>query len=210
MATGDEYYTELLKVTVSYTGERNIAENVFYASCGAAHGATLDSLQSTAESIAVLWHTNFKAFFPTGITIQQVAVSDWTDAEGLTGLYVDGTAGTMEGDPMTDQVATLLNYTTNLRYRGGRGRMYLPGPTVSAIETGDSWSSDFVGDVEAGAATVMDGVNELEIGAAELQWSLYHRGTTHVPQGVEPVLVITCSPTPGTQRRRVRRVGHKR
>jgi hypothetical protein len=210
MATGDEYYTDLLKVTLSYTGERNVAENIFYLSNDAAHGATLDQLQTLAEYIANSWGTHILPFIADNITFQTCYVADWTSADGLTGLYDNPTAGSYGSTYFSDQVASLVNYTTNLRYRGGRGRMYIPAPSPTALVSGDQWSSTFTGDLEAALATVFDGVNSQELGSQPVNWVLYHRGTTHVPQGVENVLVLTVSPTPGTQRRRVRRVGHKR
>jgi hypothetical protein len=210
MSAGDEYYEDLLKVQITYTGERNTAANIFYLSCSAAHGATLDQLETLAEYIGTQWKDGIMPSISSAVSCETCLVSDWTSADGLTGLYDVGQAGSLTGDPLPAQVATLINYTTNLRYRGGRGRMYLPQATGTELENDQSWTTDFIGGLEAQLATLMSGINEQTIGSNAVTWVLYHRGTTHVPQGVEDVLVLTVSPTPGTQRRRVRRVGHKR
>lgn len=210
MATGDEYFENLLKCTIAYSGERNTAQNIFYLACTAAHGAGLDALNTLAEDIANEFSTEVMPYVTSAIHMEYVSVADWTDASGLTGIYDITTAGSLDDNPLPSQVTTLLNYETNLRYRGGRGRMYLPQPTGAQLENDITWTDVFIGDVEAAMATFFGFVNEQTLSDAGMNWVLYHRGTEHVPQGFENVLVITCSPTPGTQRRRVRRVGHKR
>lgn len=210
MATGDEYFENLLKATIAYTGERNTAQNVFYLACTAAHGAGLDALNTLAQAIAAEFSSVVMPYISSGISMDYVSVADWTDATGLTGLYDIDTSGGLSGNALPSQVCTLLNYETNLRYRGGRGRMYLPQPSGAELVNDHTWSSTFIGNVEAAMATFFGYVNEQTLASAGMNWVLYHRGTEHVAQGFEDVLSIICSPTPGTQRRRVRRVGHKR
>lgn len=205
-----EYFEDLLKFNITYTGERNTAANVFFAHCTAAAGAALDTLEGLATTIGDYWGANVMPLISDTVTLSGCTCADWTSADGLTGIVDLSIAGSLSGGKLTDQVATLLNYQTNLRYRGGRGRMYLPQPDDTKILTGDSWTTSFVGDIEAAMAGVMGEVNDQTISGSALTYSLYHRGTAKVPQGVETVLAILCSPTPGTQRRRVRRVGHKR
>lgn len=209
MPAGTEYYEDLLRIQVSYAGERNTAQNVFYASCLGAHSASLSALGILAGDIWTEWAAQLLPYISSAISLIEIAVSDWTSAEGLTGVHTGSVPGSLTGDIMTDQVAVLCNFVTDLRYRGGRGRMYLPQPDVTKIETGTEWTGAFVTDIGTAMETLLDYLNGLEIGDDLLTWVLYHRGTTAVPQGFEPVLGIECSPTPGTQRRRVRRVGHK-
>jgi len=204
-----EYFENLLKFEILYSGERNTAANIFYAKCNGAAGASLDALQALAENVGEYWGSNVMPLVSEYVTLAECTCADWTSAEGLTGLYDLSVAGSLDGGRLPDQVAVLCNYDTNLRYRGGRGRMYLPQPDTTKLENGDTWASAFVGDIEAAMAGVMGYVNDQEIGSNALTYSLYHRGTEKVPQGVENVLAILCSPVPGTQRRRVRRVGHK-
>jgi hypothetical protein len=204
-----EYFEDLLKFEILYTGERNTAANVFYAKCTAAGGASLDNLQTVATTIGEYWGANVMPLVSEYVTLAECTCADWTSADGLTGLADLDTAGSLSGGRLPDQVATLLNYQTNLRYRGGRGRMYLPQPDTTKLLSGDVWESAFVGDIEAAMAGVMGTVNDQTLSGQPLTYVLYHRGTAKVPQGVEDVLAILCSPTPGTQRRRVRRVGHK-
>lgn len=210
MAAGDEYYENLLKAEILYSGERNTAANIFYLSCLSAAGATLAVLNTLAEDIGGDWGTYVMPFVSSAVTAVECLLSDWTSSTGLTGSYAMDVAGGLTGDNLTDQVATLINGETSRRYRGGRQRIYVPQPDVTAIENGDKWTSDFSDAMTGGIQTWMEHVNELEIGDDLLTLSLYHRGSTNVPQGFEATLQLTCNITPGTQRRRVRRVGHLR
>jgi hypothetical protein len=211
MAAGDDYYEDLLKIIVSYTGERNTAENICYASCLGAHGATLSDLNTLAGDIFTLWAAQIMTNVIESVILSLIEVADWTDADGLTGSLTGDTAGSLTGEYPPDQVASLVNYETLMRYRGGRGRMYLPQPNAAQLVSGDSWTTAHVTNVTDGITNVFNGINELSIGDDLLTVVLYHRaGSKVVEQGFEDVVAATCSPVPGTQRRRVRRVGHKR
>lgn len=210
MAAGDEYFEDLLKIIMHYSGERNTAENVMYASCLGAHGATLDDLDSLAEAIGTSWSDEVMPLVSSSITFTTCYVADWTDADGLTGAYDVGTVGGLTGDQLPDQVATLVNLDSLLRYRGGRGRIYIPQPDVTKVETGTTWTSAFVTAMTDAIVAYLASVAEREIGDDLLTPVLYHRaGNKDVAQGYEDIVGAAASITPGTQRRRVRRVGHK-
>lgn len=209
MSAGDEYFEDLLKFNVQYSGERNTAENVIYAACESAHGATLDTLIELAEEVGGYWVSNIMPYVSAAISLVNVLCADWTDADGLTGEYARDTAGSLSGDKLPSQVCTLGNFETLMRYRGGRGRIYLPQPDATVLQTDQTWTTDFIEDVTTGLTDVFNSINELTIGDEALTTVLYHRsGNKVVEQGYEMVVGVTASATPGTQRRRVRRVGH--
>lgn len=209
MAPGDEYFEDLLKIAAAYTGERNTAMNILYASCLGAHGATTTQLNDLAATIATQWAESIMANVIENVILDYITVADWTDADGLTGIAESGTAGSLTGDLLPDQVAVLGNMTNDLRYRGGRGRIYLPQPDSTKLLNGTTWTTAFQSDVTDNLGTLRSVINGLEIAGDLLTLVLYHRaGNKVVPQGYEDVNAITCNPVPGTQRRRVRRVGH--
>jgi hypothetical protein len=211
MAAGDDYYEDLIKINLQYEGERNIAENVLFASCLGAHGASADDLDDLAHSISSAWIEYLMPYIGSTISLVNCLVADWTDADGLTGVYPVDQEGGLTGDPMTDQVAVLINEQSLMRYRGGRGRIYLPQPDVTVIDNGTTWTDEFIGHITDGIVDVLNVINALSIGDDLLTSVLYHRpGSKVVAQGYEDIIAASCSPTPGTQRRRVRRVGHKR
>lgn len=211
MAAGDEYFEDLLKIEFTYSGERNTAANILYASCEAAHGASAADLVTAAETIGGYWENHIMPYVSDAVTFQNCYVSDWTSSDGLTGVYNYDTAGSLTDETLPAQVATLVNETSLLRYRGGRGRIYLPQATYAQLETDTTWTSGFISDVTDGVAAFFEETNELELGDDLLTLVLYHRaGSKVVEQGFEAIQGVACNPYPGTQRRRVRRVGHKR
>jgi len=211
MSAGDEYFEDLLKFNVQYSGDRNTAENVFYTSCSGAHGASEEDLTDLATSVSGWWAEYLLPLMSSAVSLIKVICSDWTDAEGLTGYYDSDNAGGLTGDPLTSQVCALINETSLLRYRGGRGRIYLPPPDVTKVETDQTWAGGFVADLSDAVTEVFNNINTLEIGADLLTAVLYHRsGNKVVEQGFEDIVELGASTIPGTQRRRVRRVGHLR
>jgi hypothetical protein len=209
MSAGDEYFEDLLKFAIKYAGERNPAENVLYASCLGAHGATLDTLNGLAGELSTYWGDNIMPYVSAGLHLIEVLCSDWTDADGLTGSSVVDVAGGLSGADLPAQVASLVNFETNMRYRGGRGRMYLPQPDATKLTSDQLWDGTFVSDLTSELQSTFDDINELSIGDNLLTVVLYHReGNKVVAQGFEDVLGVQVSSVPGTQRRRVRRVGH--
>lgn len=209
MSAGDQYFEDLLKIEFTYTGERNTAANIMYASCAAAHGATFDSLASLATTIGTLWVDNIMPLIHEAITLEYCYVSDWTDADGLTAGELEVQAGGLTGELLPDQVATLINLESLSRYRGGHGRIYIPAPEQAKIQTGTTWTSAFADDMTTAITAVLNGINDATISDDPLTSVLYHRaGAKIVEQGFEEITGAVCSLTPGTQRRRVRRVGH--
>jgi hypothetical protein len=209
LAPGTEYFTDLLKIEMTYAGERNTAANIMYATCSAAHGASLADLNGLAASLATSW-SGVKNVIHESLFFQECKVSDWTSAEGLSGTDSPVVAGLWTGTILPSQVCGLVNYDTTMRYRGGHGRLYLPQPGDTAVETDTTWTSTYLSAAVDFVTDWFTDINAAELASEPLTWVLYHRGSTHVPQGVEVIQGATISGIPATQRRRVRRVGHKR
>lgn len=209
MAAGDQYFEDLLKIEITYTGERNTAANILYASCLGAHGATLSDLNALAETIGNAWATDIMPYVSASVTCEDCFVSDWTDSDGLTGAHLQAEAGSLSGGKLPSQVCVLVNEETLTRFRGGHGRIYLPQPDTTKLTTDQTWDGTFVNEVTDAIVGVLDAINGASIGDDLLTAVLYHRdGNKVVEQGFEEIVAATANAVPGTQRRRVRRVGH--
>lgn len=209
MAAGDEYFTDLVKIEILYTGERNTAANVLWATCPGAHGASLDSLETIATALGEYYIANMMPLISSSVSFEACTVADWTSADGLTAEYDNPTAGSLTGGKLPSQVCVLVNYLTNTRYRGGHGRTYVPQPDTTKLQTDQTWTSAFQTAVEDFWVAFLDQIGEQLIGEAALTPVLYHRaGSKDLEQGTEDIIGLGVSLTPGTQRRRVRRVGH--
>lgn len=211
MSAGDQYYEDLFKIEFLYSGERNTAATIQYASCAAAHGATIDELASLASAIGDGWGEQIMPLVQESIIFTYCTVFDWTSAEGLSYTETEGAAGGLTGAILPDQVCSLVTGEATTRYRGGHARWYIPAPEQSKLETGDTWEGSFVTDLQAAATAYVDVVNDQTIGDAALTLVLYHRaGNKVVEQGFEAIESVTAQVGPATQRRRVRRAGHLR
>lgn len=209
MASGDEYFEDLLKIELQYTGERNTAANIFYASCTGAHGASVSALGDVATTIGEYVDANLMPLVASTVFHALTTVADWTSADGLTGAYGSDTAGGLTGGKLPSQVCALVNFETLTRYRGGHGRMYLPQPDTTKLQTDQTWTTAFQSAITDFMVAFLDEIAAQTIGAAAITPVLYHRsGNKDIAQGYEDIVGSSCSITPGTQRRRVRRVGH--
>lgn len=209
MAAGDEYFEDLLKITLNYSGERNTAANILFASCTAAHGASLSALESLATTFAEYVVGNMMPLVSSSVSFLDCTVADWTSADGLTGGYEDSAAGGLTGGKLPSQVCVLINFITNTRYRGGHGRVYVPQPDTTKLQTDQTWTDAFATAMTDFWVAFLDEIAAQTIGAAALTPVLYHRaGSKDIDQGYEDIIGTQTSITPGTQRRRVRRVGH--
>lgn len=209
MAAGDEYFTDLVKLEITYTGERNTAANILYASCPNAHGASLTALNTIATNLGDYIGANLMPLVASSVSLDQVLASDWTSMDGLTGFETFETAGGLTGGKLPSQVAVLVNEITNTRYRGGHGRIYGPQPDTTKLQTDQTWTTAFQTAIAAFWVGFLSQIADQVIGAAALTPVLYHRaGNKDIEQGYEDIIGLDVPLTPATQRRRVRRVGH--
>ena len=209
MTPGDEYFTDLVKIDINYTVERNTAANVLFASCTGAHGASLASLLTVATNLADYIAANLMPLVASTVSLESVSVADWTSAEGLTATFDDVTAGGLTGGKLPSQVAVLTNLLTNMRYRGGHGRIYWPQPDTTKLQTDQTWTTAFQTAIDAFVTGFFTQIADQVLGSDALTPVLYHRaGSKDLTQGYEDIIGHLTALTPGTQRRRVRRVGH--
>lgn len=205
---GPTYFADLLKIEMLYSGERDNAANVMWASCAGAHGATLTNLVGVANDLGTKWSTEILPMISNNISLVGCQVSDWTSNTGLSGLQVFSVAGSNGSGAIPAQACQLINFETVLRYRGGRGRVYLPAAAPASLQDNQHWTAAHITNLEANFSSWLTFANAESLGGDLLTMVVYHRGTTQVPQQVDDILNISAPLELATQRRRVRRVGH--
>lgn len=211
----DTYYDDLGKIEITYAGLRDTAVNVFWFACDAIAGAALDALEALAESWYTAWWDAIKANTSDLLMLTSCVASDWTSADGLSGIYNGSDTGSNDGDPVQAQVAALINWETNGRYRGGHPRTYVPGIIASDLENNQNLSDDAAASLASAMGTFLTTVNDLTFDDDSVTLVLYHRGPTathpdRIAQGVKPIIGGVVPTQLATQRRRVRRAGHLR
>ena len=148
---------------------------------------------------------------------------DLNSASGAHATYTHSTpGGDATGQPLSAQVAVLINHVIGRRYRGGKPRSYLPGPTSAAINTPQEWSSAFQSAVTAAFGTFISDILAATAGTTLMLEHVnvsYYSGFTSVQDPttlrwrnvakrrvtpvVDNILSSACNLKIGTQRRRI-------
>ena len=89
-----------------------------------------------ATSISTIWNTRIKPLVNPDVTLSGVEVMDVSTRTGAVGsvtVSILGTASSSGACP--NNVALVLSFPVNYRYRGGHCRMYLPGQSTINMQT---------------------------------------------------------------------------
>ncbi len=169
-----------------------------------------------------VYGSSLSGLLNTGAELVAATAVDLANPDTPEGEAAIGTAGTLPGVAVPDNVAFLLNFAVNRRYRGAKPKMFLPFGSDEYVSTPQSWTSDFVADVEGGwNAFIGDLSGEVEDGCtlgAQAAVSYYgpptvvntghgrnrYSSTLRDPPLVMSVTSVNGSPIFGSQRRRLR------
>lgn len=121
-------------------------------------------------------------------------------------------AGGGAATPVGDQVAFLLSFKTQHRYKGGHGRMYLGGvDTIHSNADGRTWNTAAIGNYQTywdQLKAAMAAVPTADGGP--LKPIIWHKKWKANPNSVEDIIDRIAQPVYATQRRRVRKVSRHR
>lgn len=208
------YHPGVVQFAAHYDiGGPHDAVNVLYYRTAA---IGLTSAQLT--TVQGVFDTNWKTFWGTvGVNSTNYKGSIVTDMASNTGLQVDNSAytpsgGGITGVAMSDGTAALISLHTLTRYRGGHGRIYLPGVGQTATN-GDGRTLASINLTTLvtrwnALITAMSGV----AGSAGGPYNpiVWHKKLATAPNTVEDILSITAQSVLATQRRRLRKVSRHR
>lgn len=217
------YIPGLLQIRPQYSiaGADDTPENVTWWL-----GATADIELTAAQLTAIqtvfdgAWSDFITAMGSTQDFYTGSIVTDWSTSLGLT---VDNTgytpvAGSATGSSAA-QVAALLSLKEQDRYRGGHGRVYLPGLASNYLQTGNSLTSGLVTSLES----VVSALKGAMLGIPSSNGGGYSQRIFHQKRQVVPHTTPPTYMTPylsaisgtvvntivATQRRRIRKVSHR-
>jgi hypothetical protein len=154
--------------------------------------------------------------------LNEVDVLDLSTTSGSSGITAASHAGTNTGSVLSANTAVNCEYDIARRYRGGKPRMYLPGPVQESLQTPSKWLDVFVGDVNTGVSAFFTALEALSIGSMgtldHVNISFYHGVYTTTPPWrgpgfkyppkyrdvalVDPVEGYSCKSEVSSQRRR--------
>lgn len=175
--------------------------------------ATSANLNAVASAIAAAWNTNVAPLCFTTVLQKEVAVVDLTNRGaaigGVTGL---SNAGTRTGTDLPNQVAAVISWKINRRYRGGHPRSYWPAGAVADVTVGRTWATAFQTSLTTAAGAFRTALNAITWSGATMQMVsvnfITHNPTTKVQEWVVPPVPYTIQSGAAhgrvdTQRRRL-------
>lgn len=136
-----------------------------------------------ASDIASQWATSLAPLINTANTLNEVDVLDIATNTGLSGQWTGAHAGTRSGSAVASSLATDVEFGIARRYRGGKPRMYLPGPTVGDFSGLSNWGSSFLTSVNTDVAAFFAAVEALSVGAMGTLQHVnlsYYKGFTNI------------------------------
>lgn len=148
---------------------------------------------------------------------------DLSSLSGAHGTYVHTTAGgDATGELLPASACMLLNSNIARRYRGGKPRLYLPGPTTAAMFDPQRWTGTFIAAYQANLNSFFTAVQGFSSGATFMESHVnvsYYSGFTSVQDPttlrwrnvptkrvtplVDNVINTTVNAKIGSQRRRI-------
>jgi len=107
------------------------------------------SLNNWALAVSNSWLTHIAPLLTTAITLNSVVIEDLGSASAATGSDIANHPGTAVPPSVPANVAMVISYQINRRYRGGKPRQYLAGMPAGNLQDEDHWSATTVNNVEA-------------------------------------------------------------
>lgn len=125
------YQPGLVQIRPQYTTEiesGDTPENVLWFQSATHSTPTIGNLTTIAETFDTNWSEVFSSYGGTHGSYLGCIVTDWSSASGLqwnsVGIFEPEAGG--QGNNQPPQVAILVSYQIQLRWRGGHFRTYLP------------------------------------------------------------------------------------
>jgi|HubBroStandDraft_2_1064218.scaffolds.fasta_scaffold169856_2 hypothetical protein len=186
--------------------------NLFYFFyTGTAPNST--TLATMATSIYDEFVADFAPLMPPSTEITATSVTDLSTEMSPTITHTQTSPGTSTADKLPANVATLINYTVGMRYRGGHPRNYLYCGTDENLLNESQWNTAYI--ATAGTA-ITDFINDIvpsTFGGTDLTEHVmvsYFGGAPtvdgksvrRVTPLVLPILGQSVNPIVGSQRRR--------
>jgi len=160
-----------LRVNVHWTvGVDLTAENVLHFSYSGGPPSTADC-SSLASAIFTPFSSNHGQW-PSSTALTTIVVTDLDTLTGASGSFTGSTAGTRAGAAPPASACAVVGFSVAQRYRGGKGKVFLPWLTDSDMLNNQLWQST----AAAGAATAMGAIAVAIVGLSA--------GTTNITQHV--------------------------
>jgi hypothetical protein len=144
-------------------------------------GTDPGDLTTIAIGVANAYDANLKSLCSTGITFDEVTVTDCSESPGFSGSDTASVAGTRGGNIPTEATAVNLKLNIARRYRGGKPKMYLPFGVSSDLSNPAAWDSALLSAVDTSWAAFITALKAISGAALTLTEQVsvsYYQGYT--------------------------------
>jgi hypothetical protein len=166
-------------------------------------------IDALCNSFLAAYIAQFAPTMDTDTTIDSVSGADLTSQTASIGVSSGaGANGSLVGPTLTAQVALVVSWQINLRYRGGHPRTYFPSGTVDVVVGGRTWSASILTLMDTAAGAFITAVNGITTGANSYALSVVSRQSATLLRPtpfVLPVIGHAVHTRVDTQRRRLGR-----
>ena len=181
---------------------------------------TVAELVTLGASILGEWQL-FMEYLNEDGSLDEVTITDLTSPTSAEATFSGPLVGSLTGGPLGAGSAVVLSEVVDRRYRGGHSRLYIPDLDSEILQTPQTFSSDWVANMQTVADSVFALYNEgglwASAGATAMCQVSYFEGFTPVlyPSGryhnvpnlraiplVTPISGIVVNPVMASQRRR--------
>jgi hypothetical protein len=163
--------TNCLRVRFAGTNQTTLWNNILYMQYTGVAPQVAD-LAGIAASMATAWTTNIAPLCATGVALNQISLTDLTNASAASADETVTGAGTRTGVAPTTATACVVSWSVNLRYRGGHPRTYFPAGVDSDIVSGHLWGPTFVTAMLTGARSFRTAMNAVTYGSSTMHMIL--------------------------------------
>jgi hypothetical protein len=167
---------------------------------------TVANLATIAAAIGSAWTANLAALCEPEVTVTEIDTTDLTSAFASQAATSQSLIGTRAGDPLPVNIACVVSWQANFRFRGGHARTYLPAGAQTDITSGRLWASGFVSAANTAVAAYLAALNAISVGGATYKMVMVSYREANVDRTVPLVVTINSGSVHGrldTQRRRL-------
>lgn len=218
------YLPGLIRIQWQMSDEAGRVDEIIWHSVltGSPAPLTLAQLVNIQTAVNATWNTGSTALSPLIASSYHFNGSIITDQQSATGLQASNAGftpipgGDSSGPALPRQVAGVISLQQASRYRGGKGRSYVPGIGNNNINTDGKTMPNTVAQdlgfwinaVATALDTTASPTSNFVILRARTQVTPHTVPKTYLPPFTVPVSGFFVSGVYGTQRRRIRKVAH--
>lgn len=139
-----------------YAKDLDVVNRFYVRYAGAA--PTNAALATFATTVGGLWGSHLAVLAPTEVILFETEVTDLSSDTAAQGVDVTGHTGSNAGGQLAAGTATLINFSVQRRYRGGKPRMYFPFGAQTDLADAQTWITTWPTTVDAAWQQVLLGI----------------------------------------------------